>query len=252
MCPNGPTLPPYAGATTVLADDSSTQWAPVINHSNHWVLVDTKDDNGSQCMDYKSLNGNQSPSWGLDGSEPGLKRNVLCCARTTPLPHVNTETANTEVQKHPEDRPVASQTDTLPNTKEETDKDDKGTVQGKWFSISNGWNGGSLSDSEHFCSMPENEINHVRLKLCPFSSICPNGPTHGPASGREVVHDSTEAEQWSPTSNGDWVLIGLFGPNKNTQCLTHKQLMGEKPSWGEDSTNKEKKQFVMCCPDHST
>ena len=247
VCPNGPTREPYAGFTTVSDGDSSTQWVPVINHSNHWVLVDTKDNNGSQCMDYQSLNGNQSPSWGLDGSEPGLKRNVLCCARTTPLPHVNTEVY------HPADRPVVSQSaDSLPNAKEDTNMEEKEKVEGIWFSISNGWNRGSLSDAVHFCSMPENEINQVRLKLCPFSSYCPNGPTHQPAPGREVVHDSTEAEQWSPTSNGDWVLIGLFGPNKNTQCLTHKQLMGEKPSWGDDSTNKEKKQFVMCCPDHST
>ena len=239
VCPQGPTFPAYSGATTVLDEDLSTQWVPVINHSNHWVLVDTKDNNGSQCMDYQSLNGNQSPSWGLDGSEPGLKQNVLCCARTTPLPHVNTEAANTGIQH-------------LSSTKEETEMDVKETVQGTWFSISNGWNGGSASDAVHFCSMPENEINHVRLKLCPYSSICPNGLTHEPASGREVVHNSTEAEQWAPTSDGDWVLIGLFGPNRNTQCLTHQQLMGEKPSWGDDSTSKEKKQFVMCCPDHST
>jgi len=253
VCPQGPTLPPYAGFTTVSDGDSSTQWVPVINHSNQWVLVDTKDNNGSQCMDYQSLNGNQSPSWGLDGSEPGLKQNVLCCARTTPLPHVNTEAAKTEVHQHPEDRPTTSQTaDALPNAKEEMEKDDKETVEGIWFSISNGWNAGSASDARHFCSMPENEINNIRLKLCPFSFYCPNGPTHEPASGREVVHDSTEAEQWAPTFDGDWVLIGLFGPNRNTQCLTHKQLMGEKPSWGQDSTNKEKKQFVMCCPDHST
>jgi hypothetical protein len=94
LCPNGPSHPPLIGAHITATKDVGQQWVPVIDAPNTWILIKTKvgESQSSLCMDYTTLvgggrlsdgyGGGGGPSWGLDESEPGLKRHILCCAET--------------------------------------------------------------------------------------------------------------------------------------------------------------------------
>lgn len=59
--------PPFAGE----------QWSPLAAESTSasdvWISVGI-----NTCSTYEELNG-VAPGWGLDGSQPELKENVLCC-----------------------------------------------------------------------------------------------------------------------------------------------------------------------------
>jgi hypothetical protein len=92
LCPNGPSHPPLIGAHFTPIKDVGQQWVPVIDAPNTWILIKTKvgESQSSLCMDYTTLvgggrsfdgygGGGGGPSWGLDESEPGLKRHILCC-----------------------------------------------------------------------------------------------------------------------------------------------------------------------------
>ena len=250
VCPNGPTFPPLDGAHISSKDESSDSWVPVINDSNEWVSTGTANTQ-YQCIDYKTLNG-KKPDWGLDGSEPGLKRHILCCTKTSSLVHNNPlqdEATDTDADTVMQSASSHTITSELPDNIEEDD--DEKTISGTWFHVSNGWNSGSHDDAEHFCAIKE--VNRKRMQLCSYDIYCPSGPTQNPAAGREV-NDDEEVEQWAPTSDDDnsWVMVGMNGHNRNTQCLTHTQLEGSAPSWGLDGSNKEKKQYIMCCLDHSS
>jgi len=94
VCPNGPSQPPLTGTHfTTTTKDVGQQWVPVIDAPNTWVLIKTKEgeSQSSLCMDYTTLigggrssdgYGGGGPTWGLDESEPGLKRHILCCTET--------------------------------------------------------------------------------------------------------------------------------------------------------------------------
>jgi hypothetical protein len=94
LCPNGPSHPPLSGTHFTPTKDVGQQWVPVIDAPNTWVLIKTKvgEAQSSLCMDYTTLigggrssdgyGGSGEPSWGLDESEPGLKRHILCCTET--------------------------------------------------------------------------------------------------------------------------------------------------------------------------
>ena len=241
VCPEGPMSPPFKGVDSI-GDSSSNQWVPVINNWNMWVLIDSATSNDLQCMDYKALNANDEPSWGLDGSDPGLKRNILCCKKsgTTTSLVLESNDAQTSDASVPDDT-----IDTI-------------ELDGTMFSVANGWNGGSHSDAEHFCALSTNQINGQKMSLCPYAAYCPRGPTSDPTEGCEI--NSNGEEQWAPVADGDneWVLISPHAHNKNTQCLSYEQVFGltyeeaveaGAPAWGLSSDNKNKKRCVMCCPD---
>eukprot|EP00571_Detonula_confervacea_P013981 CAMPEP_0172306514 /NCGR_PEP_ID=MMETSP1058-20130122/7566_1 /TAXON_ID=83371 /ORGANISM="Detonula confervacea, Strain CCMP 353" /LENGTH=995 /DNA_ID=CAMNT_0013018427 /DNA_START=19 /DNA_END=3006 /DNA_ORIENTATION=+ len=232
VCPNGPTFPAFESAWPTGIDESPQQWVATIDRPNQWVLIGTLGDNGStQCMDYEQLNGNE-PSWGLDGSMPGLKHHILCCKKTSHIP-------------------VQEGTDTLAQTPasqtSDEEADAKPTLIGTWFHAENGWNGGSHNDAAHFCALKE--VNRKQMELCPYHVYCPQGPSRPSVDGQGIIGDGEESEQFAPTSNGDnqWVMVGMHGHNKATQCLTHGQLNGAAPDWGLDGSNKEKKHHIMCC-----
>lgn len=249
VCPHGSTFPALEGAWLTDADEAVEQWAPVINRPNKWVLIGTIEGNEStSCMDYETLSGNE-PAWGLDGSMPELKRHILCCtnysAHSKAPEHVEiaAETAQTPNIQNGEEASAASE--------EESTEEDSGAglsgMVGTWFHAENGWNSGNHNDAVHFCALKE--INHERMELCPYHMYCPHGPSQPPDDGRGKIGEGEETEQWAPTSNGDnqWVMVGMHGHNKATQCLTHGQLHGAAPSWGLDSFNKEQKRHIMCC-----
>merc|ERR1712194_768629 len=72
ICPEGPLNPPYGG----IKDEPSWAWAPINEPFNSWVQVS----NWQSCTQYKDLNPNDSPIWGLTGSNnEDLTRHIACC-----------------------------------------------------------------------------------------------------------------------------------------------------------------------------
>ena len=122
------------------------QWAPVVHYANHedsvrgshrrandWVLVGTIDDlSWSTCMTYDQIhNERPEPAWGLDGSQPELKENILCCQNPNNLLKEQT---------------FAQQLDPI------------------WLDESHGWTGGSHDDAMKFCE------TLGKRKLCPYTA----------------------------------------------------------------------------------
>lgn len=243
VCPMGPTFPPIEGAWVAgAADKSPEQWVPVIDQPNHWLMIGSLDNNESRlCMDYETLNGNE-PAWGLDRSEPGLKRHICCTDSkfTSVSQEIQGEASTTAAQN-----PVAQQI----NFDYEVDETDTGPMTSTWFRLGDGggWNGGSHDDAIHFCAMKKN--NGKRMGLCPYHAYCPSGPSQPPYDGNYVTDDDDDTEQWAPMSTGEnsWVLVGMHGRNKASQCLTYGVLNGSEPSWGLDESNTEKKLHILCC-----
>ena len=196
-----------------------------------------------QCIDHEKLHG-QAPSWGLDGSEPDLKHHILCCTKSSIVAATthHQQQGGAGVEEHSHD--TSSQAS--PASEEDNTIDEAAEKVGVWFQVANGWNAGSHTDAEHYCSLKE--VNGKRMELCSYEAYCPSGPSRPPVDGHLAV-DGEESEQWAPTSNGDnqWVMVGMRGHNKATQCLTHGQLNGAPPEWGLDSSNAEHKHHIMCC-----
>jgi len=94
-CPDGPGL----SKPLFLQKEAfeGEQWAPVSNtlansfekgtdEENSWVLVgEVNGLSWSTCMMYNQMNQQQDPKWGIDGSQPELKENILCCQNPSNL-----------------------------------------------------------------------------------------------------------------------------------------------------------------------
>ncbi len=120
-----------------------------------------------------------------------------------------------------------------------------------WFDSTSGWNGGSHDDAVELCASMTGTTGKA-MTLCPYVVYCPNGPSQKPISINAEGRDfASEGEQWAPVfGQGDnvWVMIGMKGTNKVTQCLSYSQLHeGDDPEWGKDDSMKEIKKYVMCC-----
>jgi len=85
-CPNGPSKSPLGGFRddddSGNGDDEGEQWSPVYGLENHWVLITRRGHNSvTTCLIYQQLY-DALPDWGLDDSNPEMKKHVMCC---TPL-----------------------------------------------------------------------------------------------------------------------------------------------------------------------
>jgi len=241
VCPRGPTFPAIEGWVSG-ADKVSEQWVPVSDQPNHWLMIGSLDKNENRlCRDYEMLNGNE-PTWGSDRSEPGLKRHICCTDSTTTSDNQQVQGGATSTSQSP----VSQQQTNFDN---EVDETDTGPMTSTWFRVGDGggWNAGTYDDAVHFCAMKK--INGKRMELCPYHAYCPSGPSQPPYEGNYKTVDGDETEQWAPMSTGEnsWVLVGMHGHNKASQCLTYGILNGSEPSWGLDGTHKEKKLHVLCC-----
>eukprot|EP00584_Thalassiosira_punctigera_P014073 CAMPEP_0172557564 /NCGR_PEP_ID=MMETSP1067-20121228/73997_1 /TAXON_ID=265564 ORGANISM="Thalassiosira punctigera, Strain Tpunct2005C2" /NCGR_SAMPLE_ID=MMETSP1067 /ASSEMBLY_ACC=CAM_ASM_000444 /LENGTH=287 /DNA_ID=CAMNT_0013346685 /DNA_START=265 /DNA_END=1125 /DNA_ORIENTATION=+ len=59
--------------------DEGWQWAPISNAFNGWVMVGKfKEQRWDTCKTYLELN-HRDPDWGIDGTQPELKKHLLCC-----------------------------------------------------------------------------------------------------------------------------------------------------------------------------
>ncbi|KAL7549978.1 hypothetical protein ACHAWF_013235, partial [Thalassiosira exigua] len=280
-CPLGHSSVVLEGSGHEDANRPSEQWAPTINRPNEWVMIGTLNNNEStQCLEYEDVYNGESPSWGLDDSRSELKNHVLCCKETTTMSsshqqqQAKGETANagepdhsplvslsigavhqeghTNATSHPHNHNAQASNESA-STKAENYPSDTGTsadkMIGTWFHTSNGWNGGSHDDALHYCQMKE--VDGKRMELCPFESYCPSGPSRPPIDGFNSVEigEGEDSEQYAPSSSGDnqWILVGIRGHNKASQCLTYEQLHGSTPAWGLNGDGVEFKHHVMCC-----
>lgn len=76
-CPEGPGKPPIGGHN-IDVNAEGPQWAPLFGNTNHWVSIS----GDKPCQSHWEVHG-EEPIWGLDASNLGVKRHVLCCS---PLP----------------------------------------------------------------------------------------------------------------------------------------------------------------------
>jgi len=111
-----------------------------------------------------------------------------------------------------------------------------------WLGRKEGWDGGSHEDAVKYCESMRNK------KLCPYSVMCPHGPSGVVMGGRHAVTFSVDGEQYAPVLGGgnNWVQIGTMSDGTNV-CKTHRQLNGHGPEWGVSKDNEELKRHIMCC-----
>lgn len=77
-CPHGPGQPISAGHTTDISAEG-IQYAPVLGHENHWVMVGNKHNNvATTCFGHEDLEG-VPPEWGLTTEKHEIKRHIMCC-----------------------------------------------------------------------------------------------------------------------------------------------------------------------------
>lgn len=140
----------------------------------------------------------------------GHKQHILCCEKTHVDPHSSAGSQSA---------PLAPAEDA-------------------WFSASDGWISGSKDDALRFC---EGKM----MILCNYADLCPDGPSRSSTGSDRVGQNGEDSEQWAPVADlDDWVLVGMKGKNKATQCLTHEQ-MNQTP-FADDMT-KDKMQHIKCC-----
>jgi len=217
-CPDGPGAPKPLFLQREAFEGE--QWAPVIrtnldaygsDDDNEWVLIGTFNDlSWSTCMTYSQINQQKHPEWGIDGSQPELKENVLCC-----------QNPNNRIKE----QNYVTHLDPI------------------WLDDSHGWKGGSHKDAMEFCS------SIGRKKLCPYAAYCPYGPGH-PAIGGHTQDFSVSGEQWAPIygeNSNHWVMIGQKYDNSATTCMDNYELEGGEPDWGLSEERAEVKNHIMCC-----
>lgn len=185
------------------------QWAPMTfesGESNTWVSVGT---DPSPCATYDQLFLGDAPGWGgLDGSEPELKENILCCQNPKHLAKIK-------------------------KIKEELDP--------IWMDLSHGWRGGSSQDAADFCAGFGNR------KVCPYIAYCPHGPSL-PVMGGHSFDLSLEGAQWAPIyGNNNWVMVSQMYGNSATTCMDTVELLGKEPAWGLTGDRAEQKKNLLCC-----
>ena len=73
---------------------------------------------------------------------------------------------------------------------------------------------------------------------------CPSGPSYPPEEGLGEVIVGEESEQWAPTSDGNWVMVGVRG-NETSLCSTQRQLFGSASL--PDEINANQKHHIRCC-----
>jgi len=208
-CPLGSTRPALSGHGHTDAENAE-QYVPSINRPNQWILITSQNDS-AQCVDYKNLY-SEDPPFGTSNSMKENKQHILCCEKTHIDPHSSAGSLNSPLADTPS--------------------------EDAWFSASDGWNSGSKDDALRFC---EGKL----MGLCNYSDVCPDGPSRSSTGSDWIGQNGEENEQWAPVGDlDDYVLVGMMGKNKATQCLTHEQ-MTQTPFSGD--MTKDKMQHIKCC-----
>jgi hypothetical protein len=205
-CPQGPSKAVVGGMAT------SSQWVPFINVANGWIQIGPDD----TCMPYSSINP-FPPEWGLTGENKAETSHIMCCEPDDNwIPQ--DQTANGVVS----------------SAQSQIDKIAMDMFKPIWFGRKHGWQGGSHQDALKFCN------NIGGMDLCPIMALCPDGKTL--FNGMQPF----PSEQWSPLSDGEWVLTGTVEADPSATCQMYHVLTNQ-PLSSTDSLSEEKKQHIMCC-----
>ena len=206
-CPQGPSKTIVGGMA------ANTQWVPFINIPNGWLQIGPDE----TCMPYNSLNP-FPPEWGLTGENKEETLHIMCCETDDPNWTPQDQISNIVVS----------------SALSEIDKMAMDMFKPIWYGRKHGWKGGSHNDAEKFC-------NNIGDKaVCPSVGYCPDGKTL--FNGRQPF----SGEQWSPLSDGNWVLTGSVATHPSATCQMYHTLTGQPPS-DMDRLPDDKKQHIMCC-----
>ena len=252
-CPNGPreSEPLYLQMDAFDGD----QWAPISDSFNSWVNIGKLEvEDPLTCLTHIEIFGH-NPTWGLDGSKPELKDNILCCVDVTGNDSVNNDLSTVNIDSQSDSNTEVSHEGSamVDVGKHSVDASIMNTFNPAWFSAARGgWDGGSHGDAVLFCEKFTGS-HGKSMELCPYHAYCPQGPSM-PVVGGHDVNFEEEGEQWAPIygQQNHWVMIGNGGANLSSLCQSHVKLTGEEPLWGLDWSHKEMKKYVMCCSPSST
>lgn len=252
-CPNGfrDSEPLYLQMDAFDGD----QWAPISGSFNSWVNIGKLEvEDPLTCLTHIEIFGH-NPTWGLDGSKPELKDNILCCVDVTGSDAVNNDvsTVNSDSQSDSNTKVSHEGSAMVDVGKHAVDASIMNTFNPAWFSAARGgWDGGSHNDAVAFCEKLTGS-HGKSMELCPYHALCPQGPSMPVVGGHDVYFEE-EGEQWAPIygQHNHWVMIGNGDANISSLCQSHVKLTGEEPFWGLDWSHKEMKKYVMCCSPSST
>lgn len=250
-CPDGPGGSPYdVTAVEALLQYDSLFWSPVLNSAGEeaWAGVGM----ANRCV--PPLNKPRaSPEMLWDATSF-----ILCCEMPNSnhgiSPSSSTNAAVTESyndnqggsQQTDQDQLSTGSTIAAVPTTDEFLQAVKDVWDPVWFSTSDGWDGGSYPEAIDFCRQ-----NIPNGELCPYQAICPNGVSTNPFMSDEI--SSTESEQWVPTRQGvySYILVSFAAGDteegSETLCDGYENINGENPTFGENDSDKEKKQYLLCC-----
>lgn len=98
-------------------------------------------DGAGMCQTYSDFYGGSPTPWASDGSSQSKKQHILCCQKQTTVPD--------------------------PETGDELSLEDvmRQTMKPIWYGEDHGWNGGTHSDAQLFCSASG------KKELCPYVAV---------------------------------------------------------------------------------
>jgi len=236
-CPNGPIHGDVLKPLFLQFEPfEGEQWAPVNlddGDDDSYVLIGKINNNpATACHTFQHFNKGEIPPWGLDGSRPELKLNILCCQDPN---YFSTGISNPAV-----DLTIGGpeMTDKVDDVETQIEKE----LTPEWLSSSDGWFGGSHNEAEEFCQSKGGK------QICPYAAYCPHGPGQSVSKGHST-DISAEGSQWSPVfgQENHWVMVGQKHGNSATTCFGHEDLEGGSPDWGLTTEHPEIKKYLMCC-----
>lgn len=273
-CPNGPNQETEPLYLQMEAFDG-VQWAPFSNNDTGWVMVGKfSDQTPLTCQTYLQIN-HHGPEWGVDGTSPELKQNILCCEDksgydggvmkadeedgtiTSPAENLDGSNNADGTVSQPGDigstsgvANAASSNIGTNNNEDSTSSMTEWEMQIQdvhhpaWFSKEFGWKGTTYNDAKAFCESIPHGDDDGTLHLCPLAAYCPNGPRN--TEPLYLQMDAYEGVQWAPISSGDneWVMVGDIG---DLTCQTYAQVNHREPAWGLDGSSAQLKEHLLCC-----
>ena len=212
ICPAGPQNSPYGGSRS--AHDWS--WAPINKSFNSWVAVSS----WQQCVEYKDLNPNDFPSWGLTGlNNEEITKHIACCETRYAEEVGSGSTGSYEavVEKYAP----------------------------KWYTRNDGWTGLTYNKAIEFCASLSDEDQS--FMLCPYEAYCPGG------EGTNPTQYNDKEPAWAAIidiPNG-WVEFG-HEDNYIHSCVQYNDRHNGPPWWGLSGIfETDMMPQIMCCKEPS-
>jgi hypothetical protein len=190
-----------------------------------------------QCKQWKDMY-NEPPAWGETGAGSEIiTEHIMCCAphaidsHQRPGAVSNSDTATTSTS--------ANTSEESPdfNWEQQVYQNIGSPYQVAWFSRATGWDGTTMKDALQFCAKKQ-------TILCPFESVCVDGPDNPPIGGEKLAPDGGVA--WTPVISKEednlWVSV-----SKPDLCIKYTNEHPNAPEWGVNGGNEAETRNVACC-----